>query len=214
MIRAVIFDIDGVVLDSERMHGETESETARVFGIDISPEEVTRLYSGVYIEEELADMAKRAKKVMPIKKALAVRDKILKGKLKLGIPLTPHVKEVLNLLQNDYGLAFATSGGRFFVESALKKAGVWNYFKAGLYAADVGVPKPDPKIFLEAANRLGVQPQETVVVEDSESGFKGAKAAGMLLVAKKAKHNKDKDFSLADFIIEDLREIPQILPTV
>lgn len=211
MIRAVIFDIDGVVLDSERLHAEVESETAQTFGINISPDEVLRLYSGVYIETEYADMAKNANKDMPMEKALALTENILREKLKKPIPLIPHIKETLYNLQQTYQLGFATSGNRIFVEEALRKNGILEYFKAQMYAADVGVPKPDPKVFLEAASKLGIAPQNTVVIEDSESGFKGTKAAGMLLIARKAHHNESKDFSLADYIVEDLREIPKIL---
>lgn len=214
MIRAVIFDIDGVILDSEQLHAEVESEAIKEFGIDISPAEVLRLYSGVHIDKEIEEMAKAANKDIPLDKALPVVERILKEKLEQGVPLIPHVREVLQLLKSKYKLAFGTSGTKFFIESALSKNGILDLFEVSVYGREVENPKPSPEIFLKSASLLGIKPEEAAVIEDSESGFKAAKAAGMLLIAKKAEHNKQKDFSLADYIVEDLREIPKILESL
>lgn len=214
MIKGIIWDVDGVILDSERLHAETESETAKEFGINITPQEVTRLYSGIHIEEEFADMAKRANKEIPLKRVVAIIKKILRKKLGGKIPLIPHIKEVLESLRDRYKLAFATSGERYFIESALKQNGLTDFFEVRVYVRDVKVPKPDPEIFLRAASLLKLKPDNIAVIEDSESGFKAAKAAGMLLIARKAEHNKNKDFSLAGYVIKDLREIPQVLSMV
>ncbi len=211
MIKAVIWDLDGVLLDSEKVHSETESETAAKFGIKISPEEVTRLYLGVPIERELTDMAKRAGMDMPLNEALKIRKRILTKKVKSGIPTVPYAKEILIELKSKYRLAFATNTEEFFAQVAMKKAGLFDFFEFGLYARDIQIAKPDPQVFLKVAALLKLDPSEIAVIEDSESGFTAAKGAGMLLIARKGEHNKDKDFSLADYLVEDLREITKYL---
>lgn len=214
MIKGVIWDVDGVILDSEQLHAEKESETAKAFGIEISPEEIIRLYSGVHIDTEFEDIARRAGKEMSLKKALELSNRILKEKLKGKIPLIPHVKEAIKALSKKYKIGLATSSEQYFVETALSKHDLLDYFEARVYVRDVQTPKPHPEIFLKAASLLELSSSGVVVVEDSESGFTAAKAAGILLIARKAGHNKDKDFSLADYVVEDLREIPRILSAI
>lgn len=212
-IEGVIWDVDGVILDSEQVHAETESEVAGRFGIKITPSDVIKLYSGVHINQELEDMARRANKPLPLKQALEIRREILARHIEQGVPLIPGVDEVLHSLSGQYKQGLVTQSEKSFVEAALEHAGILNLFGARIYGEDIEKPKPNPRPFLQAARILNVSPEMTAVIEDSESGFKAAKAAGMLLIARKAYHNQDKDFSLADYIIEDLREIPKILLT-
>lgn len=211
MIEAVVWDIDGVILDTEEIHAKTESETARAFGIEIDPKEVGRLYSGVAIETEFEDMAKRFNIDIPLAQALEIQRQILERRLQEDIPVVPHAKEVLVELSTRFNQGFVTSSPRYFIEEALKKLGFLNLFQARVYSDDVQHKKPNPEPFLKAASILQVEPSCTLAVEDSVSGFKAAKAAGMLLIGRKAEHNNDKDFSLADYVVEDLREIPEIL---
>lgn len=211
MIEAAIWDIDGVVLDSEQIHAETEAEVAGNFGIKISPAEVIKLYSGVHIEKEFEDMARRFNGNIPLEQALALRRQILARYVEQGVPTISGVKEVLNTLSERYKLGLVTQSEKSFVEPALDHASLLHLFKARIYAEDIEHPKPDPQPFLKAAEILNVQPNQAIVVEDSVSGFNSAKAAGMLLIARRAEHNRHIDFSLADYIVEDLREIPTIL---
>lgn len=211
MIEGIIWDIDGVILDSEKLHAETESETARNFGIDVNPDDVIKLYSGVKIEQEFMDMARRFSVVMPLDKALAIRREILERHIQEGIPTIPHAEEVLSSLAAQYKLGLVTSSERYFIEPALRGVGLLKLFEAQVYGDEIEHPKPDPEPFLKAASLLGVRPNQAVAVEDSINGFKSAKAAGMLLIARRADHNRYVDFSLADYVVEDLREIPRIL---
>jgi HAD superfamily hydrolase (TIGR01509 family) len=215
IIKAIIWDMDGVLIDSENIHPVVESETAKFFGMDFSPEKVRELYLGVQLETEFNDMIKRSgKSGVTYVQMRKVRDEILKKHLKQGIESVPFAKDVISSLSPRYKMALVSSGERFWGEDALDKLGLLTYFDAVIFGEDVENHKPNPEPFLKASESLGVEPSEIIVVEDSESGFKGAKAAGMKLIARRSEHNKEKDFSFADFIIEDLREIPQILERI
>lgn len=212
MVKAIIWDMDGVLVDSENIHPVVESETAKFFGMDFSPEKVRELYLGVQLETEFNDMIKRSgKSNITYEQMRKVRDEILKKHLKQGIESVPFAKEVIGSLSPKFKMALVSSGERFWGEDALDKLKLLEYFSVVIFGEDVQNHKPNPEPFLKASESLGVEPSEIIVVEDSESGFKGAKAAGMKLIARKSEHNKEKDFSFADFVIGDLREIPEIL---
>lgn len=211
-IKALIWDMDGVLVDSENIHPIVESETAKQFGMDFSPEKVRELYLGVQLENEFNDMISRSgRNDITYEQMRKVRDEILKKHLKQGIESVPFAKEVVSELSPIYKMALVSSGERFWGEDALDKLELLKYFSVVIFGEDVENHKPSPEPFLKAAESLGLQPQEIIVVEDSESGFKAAKAAGMKLIAKRSQHNREKDFSPADFVVEDLREIPEIL---
>lgn len=212
MIKAVIWDMDGVLVDSEDIHPVVESETAKFFGMDFIPEKVRELYLGVQLENEFKDMILRSgKSGITYGQMRRVRDEILKKHLKKGIESVPFAKVVMDGLSPLYKMALVSSGERFWGEEALDKLELLKNFSVVIFGEDVENHKPNPEPFLKAAEALGLEPSQIIVVEDSESGFKAAKAAGMKLIARKSIHNQEKDFSLADYIVEDLREIPEIL---
>jgi beta-phosphoglucomutase len=215
MIKGVIWDMDGVLIDSEDMHPLIESETAKFFGMNFSPEKVRELYLGVQLETEFNDMIQRSGKTgVTYLRMRKKRDELLRKRLKNGINGIPYTKEVMDSLSSKYKMALVSSGERFWGEDALAKLELLKHFDVVIFGEDVENHKPSPEPFLKAAEVLGIKPPEIIVVEDSESGFRGAKNAGMKLIARKSEHNKMKDFSSADFVIEDLREIPQILESI
>lgn len=210
-VNAIIWDMDGVLLDTENLHPIIESQTAKHFGVEISPEEITRRYLGVHLKTEFEDIFKRHGKQIPHEEVRKIRDRLLLKNLSKEIKLTPKVMEVLEKLSQEYKLAIVSNAERVIWQEHLKNLGLAKYFQLIILGDDVQNPKPHPEPFLKAAHELGIKPEDIIVIEDSVSGFTGAKAAGMKLIARKADHNKHLDFSQADFVITDLREIPGIL---
>lgn len=209
MIEAVIWDMDGVIIESEPYHIKAEIETLSEQGINITPE-VAKEYFGLRTEDYFKALAKRYKKDLPIENMLKTHARIL-PKYYLQSPLVPHVKETLASLQKIYKQGLATSTKREFAEVSLNKFSLSGYFEAKVFGDEVEKGKPDPEMFLATAKKLGVEPRNAVVIEDAENGFKAGRAAGMKVIGRQAEHNKNQDFSLADYIITDLREISGIL---
>ncbi|MBI2593283.1 HAD family phosphatase [Candidatus Daviesbacteria bacterium] len=213
-IKAILWDMDGVLVDSEDMHPILESETAKHFGMDFSPEKVRELYLGVQLENEFNDMIKKSgQSNVTYDQMRKIRDRLLKEYLEKGINSIPHAEEVVSSLSSQYKQALVSSGERFWGENALDKLKLLKYFNVVIFGEDVENHKPYPEPFLKAARVLGLNPSECLVVEDSWNGLQAGKGAGMKVIGYKTSHNQDLDFSLADFVIEDLREIPGILDT-
>jgi sugar-phosphatase len=108
-------------------------------------------------------------------------------------------------------MGIATNRERELLELALERFSISRFFKAVVCKEDVLKGKPAPDSFLLAASALGAEPRLTAVVEDSETGFTAAKRAGMKLIARRAAHNGHLDFSTADFVVEDLRDVVGIV---
>lgn len=214
MIKAIIWDMDGVLIDSEHTHAKIESEALSKFEIDIPPEEITKRYSGIKIDEEFADAISRSGKTVNLELLMKTRDQLIKQQFTGKVLAVPFAKEVLNILAKSFLQAVATSTEKEFAQKVLKRNRLLSFFDAQMFGNMVKKSKPDPEIFLQAAKLLKVIPAESVVIEDSLHGFTAAKKAGMTLIARKGSHNQSINFSLADYIIDDLREIPNIIQSI
>ena len=126
-------------------------------------------------------------------------------------PLTPHARSVLKRLARRCPMGVATNRERELLDLSFARHRLGRYFSCVVCAEDVCRGKPDPEPYTAAARLLSADPRSCTAVEDTESGFRAAKAAGMTVIARKAAHNAHLDFSPADFVIEDLREIPRLL---
>jgi len=209
-IEAVIWDLDGVLIDSESYHIEAEIETLKEFGIELSLP-VAKEYFGIKLEDYFSDIVKRFRKNIPIHRMIARHCGTLNRYYRKIFPVTPAALEVLDALQRRYRMAIATSREKELADIALKRFSLFQFFETIVYGEDVRNGKPDPEPFLTACERLDTKPQQCVVIEDSISGVTAAKTAGMLSIVRKARHNADLDFSKADYTITDLKEIPPLL---
>lgn len=214
MIKAIIWDMDGVLINSEHIHAHIESKSLKHFGINIARSEITRRYSGVKIEDEFADVIKKTGKRISVEDILKVRNQYIESEFVEKVKAVAFAKTVLKKLSESYTQALATSTEEKFAKPVLERNGLWLLLNQKVFGNQVSHSKPEPEIFLKAALLLKVTPDATVVIEDSQSGFKAAKAANMILIARKADHNQDIDFSLADYVITDLREIPEIIERI
>jgi len=211
MIRGIIFDLDGVLIESEPLYIEAEIEIFNKHGIPLT-KEVAYKYLGLKFEDYINIIARFFNKKVDIEEISKEYAERLKIMYEEGIiPLTPNSLEVLAELKKTYLLALATSQKKQLAKIVMEKKGLSEFFEHGVYKEDVKNGKPDPEVFLKAASLINVPPQNCVVVEDAINGMKAGKAAGMHVVARKADYNKNQDFSFADYVITDLKEIPSLL---
>jgi beta-phosphoglucomutase len=212
-IKAIIWDMDGVLIDSEPHHMQATIDTFSEFGVDLTPE-VNQKFTGVKLTSQIAKLGKHFEIEEKVEEILKTHRKTLIKYAKEVFPLMPGALKVLEKLSPKYKMALATSSEREVAELVFHRFELMPYFQELIVGEDVEKSKPDPEPFLKAAKALGVKNDECVVIEDSQNGFKSAKGAGMILIAKKGEHNMDFDFSSADYLVSQLSEIPQILEKI
>jgi HAD superfamily hydrolase (TIGR01509 family) len=209
-VQALVWDFDGVLLDSELQHMDAEFETFRRFGFEL-PVEVAREYFGIKLKDYFNDVAARFRLKGPVERMIEEHYSTLKHYYGEVFNLTAHAHEVLSGLKRRYPMAIATSRERELAQLAMERHGLTGYFRVIVYGEDVSAGKPDPEPYVTACRLLGVAPSDSVAVEDAVAGFLSAKRAGMSVIARRAEHNRNGDFSSADWVVEDLRDIPGLL---
>ena len=180
-IKAILFDMDGVIFDTERVYLEDWTRVFADFGYKMEKE--------IYISV-MGTGRKSVKEVfrqkfgqdLPIDQMYIQKDALLYEAIENNrVPLKEGVIEILNFLGNNgYKIALATSAKRDRLEKQLKGANIWDRFDAIVCADDVVNSKPDPEIFLKAAKKLSVNPEECIVIEDSKAGIRAAYNAKMM----------------------------------
>ncbi|MEX0622102.1 MAG: HAD family phosphatase [Candidatus Woykebacteria bacterium] len=205
MIRAVIFDLDGVVVDTEPLWFETYKKVFGEYGITFTQEHdklakgrsdaFSRLSEKFDLADESAEISAKIK---------ATYKDLFYRKAKL----TPGFTELINGLKGRYKLALATSAYKERVEFNLRKFPQLNsFFEVITNGDEIKNSKPSPDIFLLTAKRLGVDPRECLVIEDAESGVTAAKAAGMKVIGVNPGHVTPQDLSSADRIVTTLSKV-------
>ena len=201
-MKAVIFDMDGVLVDSELFSklgltiSDKEHSTYMGKATDIMWQEIIRDKKLPYNSKELVDETVEASKMH-----FAAQE---------DLQPMPGLIEILDSLKaKNIPMAVASSSGQDIIDILLKKIGVNKYFQHTVSSELVGGSKPDPGIFLYAAKLLGVQPEECIVIEDS--GVKAAKAAGMYCVAYSGASIGSLKQDLADVQINHYSELQKIV---
>lgn len=183
MVSGIIFDMDGVLIDSERQSNEGWLWAAGQLGVDM-PMWLIDSFKGAPAELCCKFFDDYYKGVIDYWEAKELRTQhVYKIRGTEGIPVKKGVKDIFEYIRNN-GLkcAVATSTRRESAEKTLHEIGVWDYLDAVVYGDEVERGKPEPDIFLRAAKAIGVNPSEAVVVEDSINGIKAGYAAGMRVV--------------------------------
>ena len=179
-VEAVLFDMDGLLIDTEAVYIAAMQAAARVLGRDM-PMDFCHSMVGVPGHEcnvMIEGFYGAGFSIAEFRQHFSVEIRQLLGS---GIPLKPGVIELLDFLgSRALPLAVATSAGRVTAESHLGKAGLLDRFKALATRDDVEGAKPHPDVYLEAARRLGVAPERCIAFEDSNVGLAAAHAAGAM----------------------------------
>ena len=183
MVSGIIFDMDGILIDSERQSNEGWLWAAGQLGVDM-PMWLIDSFKGAPAELCCKFFDDYYKGVIDYWEAKELRTRhVYKIRETEGIPVKKGVKDIFEYIRNN-GLkcAVATSTRRESAEKTLHEIGVWDYLDAVVYGDEVERGKPEPDIFLRAAKAIGVNPSEAVVVEDSINGIKAGYAADMRVV--------------------------------
>lgn len=207
-IKAVIFDMDGVISDTQVIHAKVESEILKEYGIEIHPDEITNRFAGVAISEIFQEIFSDFNKEMPaieelIKTKWETMERLAKNNVK-EIPGTGEFIQSLKIL--GLPIAVASASRLAFIKLILSELNLIEKFNVISSAEEVKRGKPEPDLFLLAAERLGILPKDCLVIEDGISGMIAAKKAGMKCIGL-VRHEESKNYP-ADFLVKDLRDVP------
>lgn len=180
MIRAIVFDLDGVLVDAAPWHYESFVKALRVFGYNLSPEEHDKHFNGLPTSEKLRLLSSQTafpKKLHRLVNSLKQKftDEIFNERCQ---PL-PHIRQLLEELKSrGYKLAVASNSRRATIDMVLAKMEIGAFFDVILSHEQVLRPKPAPDIYLTAFSELGVDATHTLIVEDAPAGIQAARASG------------------------------------
>ncbi|MFA6391323.1 MAG: HAD family phosphatase [Patescibacteria group bacterium] len=180
MVKAVIFDMDGVISDTQKFHSKVESELLGRFGIVITPAQITERYAGVKTTEFFTDLLEKNGASFDLDELMKEKWVMMENLSKSHVDeITGSVSLIKMLTEMNIKLAVASASDTKYVISVLDKLAIRDYFEAVVTGQMVSRGKPDPEIFLLAAEKIGVDPKNCVVIEDGKSGMQAAAAAQM-----------------------------------
>jgi beta-phosphoglucomutase family hydrolase len=202
MIKAVIFDMDGVLISSKELHTEAWIKCLQEFNIIVKEYKYVTGISSIDVAQKykqkynlLASPEEISNKKVNIYNTLAEKTELILG-----------VVEFIRNIQTKYKLSLATSEYSKTTNIILSKHNLDKYFDLVVTVDDINQPKPNPEIYLKTAKELKLKPSECIVIEDSVVGVEAAKSAGMKCIAITTTTPRSK-LKQADLIVDSFKEI-------
>lgn len=208
MLKAVIFDMDGVIIDSEPQHALAEMAAIEEFGVDVDLNYCYRFIGTTthsMMKQVIEDFSIDTTPEQLESRALFHKKRLIKEE---GYPLIPFVKEqIIQLYKDGIKLALASSSVPSEIEDVVKTLGIRKYFDKIISGSSVKNPKPAPDIFKKALSELGVSASEALVIEDSTFGVMAADAAGIASIGFINDNSGEQDLSLATVLTDSFENL-------
>ena len=208
MLKAVIFDMDGVIIDSEPLHARANILALKKYGINLTLDYVSQ-----FIGNTILAMCEAIKKdynldisAKELSQESAYQIEMLHSEE--GYTPIPYVKELIHdLYRHGIKLAIASSSTIELIEKIADVFEIRPYFTALISGLSVAHSKPAPDIFLKACDELGVTPEEAIIIEDSTNGVLAATRANISVIGYQNSHSGNQDLSKATLIVEGFEEV-------
>ena len=203
-MQAVIFDMDGVLIDSEPLHYETDKELLKELNISVPGnylEKFVGMTNPVMWYQILKEFNLKNNVQEILQKQLSLKIKLLDESN--YHPIHGITELLLCLKEKNITMAVASSSSIIFIKAVLKKLNIEKYFKFYISGEEINKSKPEPDIFLKASEMLQIEPKECIVIEDSKNGVIAAKRAGMKCIGFINKNSGNQDLSQASLTIAD-----------
>lgn len=205
-ICAVIFDLDGVLIDSAAAHRASWRALGTELGIEVSDQAVAAVF-GRQNRDIVPILFGADRTPANVRELGARKEELYRASARGRVPAKTGAVELVKYYhQGGYQLAIGSSTPRANIDLALGELGIVDLFDVMVSSEDVSIGKPDPAVFLAAAERLEVSPADCLVIEDAPAGVQAGKAAGMAVVALAGSHAADK-LHQADRVVSCLSEL-------
>jgi HAD superfamily hydrolase (TIGR01509 family) len=205
--KAVIFDMDGVLVDTEPVYIGINRALFAKLGVNMSMEKMLT-YVGISANRFWKEVRDDYHLPHSVSKLIALEKQrqVSYFTATPSIPEVPGARMLLSeLTRNGVSLAIASSSSPEIIGAILTKTGLCSFFPVCISGQDIARGKPAPDIFLLAAEKMGMQAKDCLVIEDSPHGIAGAKEAGMVCVGYSNPHSGNQNLSAADLIIRDFK---------
>jgi len=204
--RAAIFDLDGVLWDGEPLYHEAFNIVLKPYGHSLNQDDYVRII-GSSVEASWDWVRKRFKLNEPPSQLYRAYDKAVLTLLKKPVePMSGARPLIEELRRHGVPIAIASASLRQWVDATLRGLGLQDAFDTTVSASDVNNGKPAPDLFLAAAQRLGVAPQDCLAVEDTLAGVRSAKAAGMFAIQLRAASTALPPLDEADLVLDSFAD--------
>ena len=216
MIKAIIFDMDGLMIDSERVTFECYQEILKGMNLTMDEEFYKTLLGKPlkWIYQRFYDVYGND---FPIEDVIKDVHALMAKRFETeGVPIKTGLKSLLEYLkENNYKTIVATSSNRDRVDTILSQAQITDYFDDSICGDEVTKGKPNPEVFLKSCQKLGVNVDEAIVLEDSEAGIQASYDAGIKVICIPDMKYPEKQYEEKTFkILKDLNDVTEYLKSL